>query len=55
MDKDVYNIVSTFECNGKKMLVVRTSGAACVMSEEDYNKIIITERKYKQWKDREVA
>lgn len=55
MDKDAYCIISTFECNGNKMLVVRTSGAACVMSEEDYNRIIITERKYKQWKNRKVA
>lgn len=55
MDKDVYSIVSAFECNGRKMLVVRMSGAACVMTEEDYNKIIITERKYKQWKQKNVA
>lgn len=37
------------------MLVVRMGGAACVVPEEDYNRIIITERKYKQWKDAEVA
>lgn len=48
MDKDAYSIFSTFECNGKKMFVVRTSGAACVMSEEDYNRIITDERKHKQ-------
>lgn len=55
MDKDVYSIIGAFECNGKKMLVIRMNGTACVMLEEDYNRIIITERKYKQWKDREVA
>lgn len=55
MDKDAYSITSTFECNGRKMLVVRVSGAACVMTEEDYNRIIITERKYKQWKQKNVA
>lgn len=55
MDKDVYSIVSAFECNRRKMLVIRMSGAACVMSEEDYNRIIIAERKYKQWKNRKVA
>lgn len=41
--------------NGKKMLVIRMSGAACVMSEEAYNRIITAERKYKQWKNRKVA
>lgn len=55
MDKDAYSIISTFEHNGKKMLVVRMSGAACVMPEDDYNRIIITERKYKRWKNRKVA
>lgn len=55
MDNNVYSIISGFECNGMKMLVVRMSGAACVMPEEDFNRIIITERKYKKWKDREVA
>lgn len=55
MDKDAYSIISTFKYNGKKMLVVRMSGAACVMSEEDYNRIVIAERKYKQWKNRKVA
>lgn len=55
MYKDAYSIISAFECNGKKMLVIRMSGAACVMPEDDYNRIIITERKYKQWKNRKVA
>lgn len=55
MEKDVYSIISAFECNGKKMLVIRMTAAACIMSEEDYNRIIIAERKYKQWKNRKVA
>lgn len=55
MDKDTYRIISRFECNGKKMLVIRTSEAACVMSEEDYNKIITAERKYRRWINRKVA
>lgn len=54
MDKKEYSIINAFECNGK-MLVVRMSGAACVMSEGDYNRIIIAEKKYKQRKNRKVA
>lgn len=38
-----YNIIRKFECCGKKMLVVRMSGAACVMLEDDFNKIIVAE------------
>lgn len=55
MEKDVYSIIGTFECNEKKMLVVRMSGAACVMLEEDYNRIVTTERKYRQWKRNKAA
>lgn len=55
MDKGAYSIIGVFKCNGNKMLIVRMSGAVCVMTEKDYNRIIITEKKYKQWKDREVA
>lgn len=33
MDNDVYSIISAFEYNGKKILVVGMSGAACVMPE----------------------
>lgn len=43
-----YNIIRKFECCGKKMLVVRMSGAACVLPQDDFNKIITNERKYKQ-------
>lgn len=55
MDNNVYSIVSAFRYNGKKMLVVRMNGAACVMTEDEYIKIIIAERKYKQWKRKKVA
>lgn len=57
MKKDKYSVNKddTFVYNGKKMLVVRMSGAACIMSEAEYNRIIIAERKYKQWKNRKVA
>lgn len=55
MDKNAYNITNTFECNGNKMLVVRMSEAACVMPEEDYNRIITAERKYRRWKRKKVA
>lgn len=55
MDKDIYNIIGAFEYDGNKMLVLRMNGAACVMSEEEYNRIVIAERKYKQQKNRKVA
>ena len=52
MSKDTYTIVSKFECNGDTMLVVRMDGAACVMPEIEYNRMIETERKYLRWKQR---
>lgn len=55
MDNNVYSIVGVFRYNGKQMLVLRTDGAACVMSEDEYNRVIIAERKYKQWKRKKVA
>lgn len=55
MEKDAYSIIDVFECNGNKMLIVRMSGAACVMLEEDYNRIVIAERKYRQWKRNKTA
>lgn len=48
MEKDAYSIIGTFKCNGKKMLIVRMSGAACIMQEDDFNRIITDERKHKQ-------
>lgn len=55
MDENIYNIIRAFVCNKKKMLVIRMNGTACVMSEEEYNRIIIAERKYRQWKNRKVT
>ena len=55
MEKYKYNIISAFEYNGVKMLTVRTNGAACIMSERDYNRIIIAERKYRHWQCKRVV
>lgn len=55
MEKYKYNIICAFEYNGVKMLTVRMSRAACIMSERDYNRIIIAERKYRQWQSKRVA
>ena len=52
MDKNTYTIVSKFECNGNTMLVIRMYGAACVMPEIEYNRMIEAERKYLRWKQR---
>lgn len=54
MEKDTYVITGTFICNGIKMLVIRTNGSACTMPEKEYNRIIITERKYNQRKVKAV-
>lgn len=48
MKKYVYNIVGDFTCSGEKMLVVKTTGATCVMLEREYNKIVLNERKHEQ-------
>lgn len=52
MKKNVYNIKDSFECDGKNMLIVRMNGAACVMPEIEYNRIIEAERKYLRLKQR---
>lgn len=47
--KNAYTLVSRFECCGKMMVTVIIKGrAACVMTELEYNKIIETERKFRQ-------
>ena len=43
-----------FVCDGRKMLIVSMEGAARVIPEEDYNRIIVAERKYEQLR-RKVA
>lgn len=52
--KKNYNIIDDFICGGQEMIIVGMNGAACVMSKEDYNRIIIAEHKYRQ-KKRKVA
>lgn len=51
MREDKYRVSKddAFVYNGKRMLIVRMSGAAYIMPEADYNRIINTERKYKNW------
>ena len=49
MDKNTYTLVRKFECRGKTMVAVIIKGrAACVMPELEYNRIIETERKFRQ-------
>lgn len=54
-DIKAYNIIRSFFCNNKKMLVIRMSGAACVMPEEDYHRLITEGRRYRRWKRRNAA
>lgn len=49
MDKNSYRLINKFECCGKTMVTVIIKGrAACVMPELEYNRIIETERKFRQ-------
>lgn len=49
MDKKTYTIIGKFECCGKSMVaVIIEKKAACVMTELEYNRIIETERKFRQ-------
>lgn len=49
MNKNTYTLGKKFECCGKVMVTVIIKGrAACVMTELEYNKIIETERKFRQ-------
>lgn len=47
MKKD-YEIISSFVYSGNNFLVVRMTGAACTMSIDEYNRMIMAERKYLQ-------
>lgn len=49
MDKNTYKFVNKFNCCGRTMIIVimNDSKAACVMTELEYNRIIETERKFK--------
>ena len=49
MRNNVYTLINKFECCGKTMVTVIIKGkAACVMPELEYNRIIETERKFRQ-------
>ena len=43
---NTYKIVGKVECQGKIMVTVVMDGAACVMLEREFNRIIETERKW---------
>ncbi len=34
-----YKVIREFECNGKEMVIVKTSGAAHVMDKEEWKKV----------------
>lgn len=56
MNKSVYRPINKFECCGKTMVTVIIKGrAACVMPELEYNRIVETERKYRQRNKVKVA
>ncbi len=56
MDNNTYTPGKKFECCGKTMVTVIIKGkAACVMPELEYNRIIETERKFKQKNGLKVA
>ena len=56
MEKNIYTLENRFECCEKIMVTVIIKGrAACVMPKLEYNKIIETERKYRQRSKRKVA
>lgn len=49
MDKNTYTLIGKFECCGKTMVTVIIEGrSACTMPELEYNRIIETERKFRQ-------
>lgn len=41
-----YEILTSFQCCGNNLLVVRMAGATCTMSVGEYNRIVVTERNY---------
>ena len=43
-----WKIIDDFLCGGQKMVIIGMSGDTCIMPKEDYNRIIIAERKYKK-------
>lgn len=56
MDKNTYTLIGKFECCRKTMVtVIIKNRATCVMPETEYNRIIESERKYKQKNRLKVA
>lgn len=54
--KNTYTLLNKFECCEKVMVtVIVHSKVACVMSVEEYNRIIKTERKYRKQDVSKVA
>ena len=47
MDKNAYKLVGKFNCCGKTMVTVIMNGAACTMSEPEYNGIIEAKQKFR--------
>lgn len=49
MDKNTYPLINKSECCGEHMVtVIIKSKVACAMPELEYNRIIETERKFRQ-------
>lgn len=56
MDNNAYTPGKKFECCGNTMATVIIKGrTVCVMTELEYNRIVETERKYRQRSKRKVA
>mgnify|MGYP001078299132 CR=1 FL=1 len=56
MENNTYTLGKKFVCCGETMVtVIMESRAACVMTELEYNKIIETERKFRQKNRAKVA
>lgn len=47
MNKD-YKILSSFQCCGNNLLVIMMTNAACTMSVGEYNRMVMSEKKYLQ-------
>lgn len=44
MNRD-YEILSSFQCCGNNLLVVRMNGATCTMSVGEYNRMVVAKKK----------
>ncbi len=43
MSENMYKVISRFQCNDKKMVIVSRKGSVSVMNEKDYNTIVYRE------------